>query len=82
MSALGSHIQPDPGHQVSPVCIAVAPAARALAADLSANVPVLRTARLVLRAPVLEDFATYAAIVCGPGAIFSKAASIAPCTLG
>ncbi|MCA0203531.1 MAG: GNAT family N-acetyltransferase [Proteobacteria bacterium] len=39
-------------------------AARALAA----HVPVLRTARLVLRAPRLEDFPAYAAILTGPRA--------------
>ena len=37
-----------------------------LAATLRAALPVLDTDRLRLRAPVLEDFAYYAGIVCGP----------------
>lgn len=36
------------------------------AADLQGALPVLRTARLVLRAPRLEDFEYYAEIVVGP----------------
>lgn len=38
----------------------------ALAARLCAEVPVLATARLTLRAPRAEDFPAYAEVACGP----------------
>ena len=40
--------------------------AAAFAAELRAKLPVLETARLVLRAPRIEDFAHYAEIATGP----------------
>jgi len=46
----------------------IAGAAQGIAADIAGRVPVLRTKRLTLRAPRLEDFAAYAAIACGPRA--------------
>ncbi len=42
------------------------PRAAALARRLAAALPHLTTERLVLRAPQLADFATYAEIACGP----------------
>lgn len=41
----------------------------AFAADLRAHLPRLETARLVLRAPVIEDFETYRAILMSPRAV-------------
>lgn len=42
------------------------PEAAALAERLAAAVPRITTDRLILRAPALSDFATYAEIACGP----------------
>lgn len=42
------------------------PRAAALAERLAAALPHITTDRLVLRAPALADFATYAEIACGP----------------
>ena len=50
---------------VTPRTIARTPPARAQAAMLGAAVPTLRTERLVLRAPRLEDFDLYSNITCG-----------------
>lgn len=44
-------------------------ACAAQAGQVAASVPVLRTARLVLRAPVLSDFAAWAEIVCSERAV-------------
>lgn len=41
-------------------------AAADVAAALSARLPVIETARLRLRAPVLEDFDAWAEVLCGP----------------
>lgn len=50
------HEQPTPGK------------AALLGGRISGEVPEVRTARLLLRAPRIEDFATYADILCGPRA--------------
>lgn len=56
IAAVPAHERPIPG-----------PAAQA-AARLAAAIPVLETDRLRLRAPRLDDFPAYAAILCGPRA--------------
>ena len=50
--------------------IPVAGAAAELAGRLQSLLPALRTERLILRAPRLEDFTCYAEIVAGPGGRF------------
>jgi RimJ/RimL family protein N-acetyltransferase len=48
----------------------VAGPAAAFAVALSAHLPVVKTARLVLRAPVLDDFGHWAEILTGPAGLW------------
>lgn len=53
-------------HPAAPHERAIPGAAAGFAATLCAHLPVLETARLRLRAPVLADFDAWAEILCGP----------------